>query len=90
MATDDGEIQGTIDLNTVMKRLEDVISSECVDSIDMFVDEDTTSQPKGNLDVYTVHKPKRHQAFTRVSIYPTDTSGRTTGKPIEMMCKLDT
>ena len=55
-----------------------------------FVDEDTTSQPKGNLDVHTVCKPKRYQAFTRVSMYPTDTSGRTIGKPIEMKCKLDT
>ena len=90
MVTDDGEIQGTVDLNTAMERLEDVISSECVGSIDVFVDEDMTSQPKGNLDVHTVHKPKRHQAFTRVSMYPTDTSGRTTGKPIEMKCKLDT
>ena len=90
MVTDDGEIQGTVDLNTAMERLEDVISSECVGSIDVFVDEDTTSQPKGNLDVHTVLKPKRHQAFTRVSMYPTDTSGRSTGKPIEMKCKLDT
>ena len=72
MVTDDGEIQGTVDLNTAMERLEDVISSECVGSIDVFVDEDTTSQPKGNLDVHTVHKPTRHQAFTRVSMYPTD------------------
>ena len=40
--------------------------------------------------MHTVHKPKRHQTFIRVSIYPTDTSGRTTGKPIEMKCKLDT
>ena len=32
----------------------------------------------------------RYQAFTRVSMYPTDTSGKTTGKPIEMKCKLDT
>ena len=56
----------------------------------MFVDEDTTSQPKGNLDVHTVHKPKRYQAFTRVSMYPTDTNGKTTGKPREMKCKLDT
>ena len=90
MVTDDGEIQGTVDLDTAMERLEDVISSECVGSIDVFVDEDTTSQPKGSLDVHTVLKPKRHQAFTRVSMYPTDTSGRSTGKPIEMMCKLDT
>ena len=90
MVTDDGEIQGTIDLDTAMERLQDVISSECVGSIDVFVDDDTTSQPKGNLDVHTVLKQKRHQAFTRVSMYPTDTSGRTTGKPIEMKCKLDT
>ena len=53
------------------------------------MDEDTTSQPKGNLDVHIVHKPKRYQAFTRVSMYPTDTSGKT-GKPREMKCKLDT
>ena len=90
MVTEDGEIQGTVDLNTAMERLEDVISSECVGSIDAFMDEDTTSQPKGNLDVHTVHKPKRHQAFTRLSMYPTDTSGRTTGKLIEMKYKLDT
>ena len=90
MVTDDGEIQGTVELDTAMDRLEDVISSECVGSIDVFVDEDTTSQPKGNLDVHTVLKPKRHQAFTRVSMYPTDTSGRSKGKPIEMKCKLDT
>ena len=38
-----------------MERLEDVISSECVGSIDVFVDEDTTSHPKGNLDVHTLH-----------------------------------
>ena len=81
MVTDDGEIQGTVDLNTAMERLEDVISCEFVGTIDVFVDEDTTSQPKGNLDVHTVHKPMRYQAFTRVSMYPTDTSGRTTGKP---------
>ena len=88
MITDDGEIQGTVDLDTAMERLEDVISSECVGSIDVCVDEDTTPQPKGNLDVHTVLKPKRHQAFTRVSMYPTDT--RSTGKPTEMKCKLDT
>ena len=67
-----------------------VISSECVGSIYVFVDEDTTSQPKGNLNVHTVHKPKTYQAFTRISMYPTDTGGKTTGKPIEMNCKLDT
>ena len=89
MVTDDGEIQGTVGLNTAMERLEDVISSECVGTLDVFGDEDT-SKTKGNLDVHTVHKPRRHQAFTRVSMYPTDTSGRTTGKPIEMKCKLDT
>ena len=60
MVTDDGEIQGTVDLNAAMERLEDV-SSEFVGSIDVFVDEDTTSQPKGNLDVHTVHKPNRYQ-----------------------------
>ena len=65
MVTEDGEIQGTVDLNTAMERLEDVISSECVGSIDVLVDKDTTSQPKGNLDVHTVHKSKRHQAFTQ-------------------------
>ena len=90
MVTEDGEIQGTVDLNTAMERLEDVISSEFVGSIDVFVDEDTTSQPKGNLDVFIVHKPMRYEAFTRVSMYPTDTSGKTTGKPIKMKCKLDT
>ena len=89
MVTDDGEIPGTVDLDTAMERLEDVISSECVGSIDVFVDEDPKSQSKGNLDVHTVLKQKRHHAFTRVSMYPTDTSGRTTGKPIEMKCKLD-
>ena len=73
-----------------MERLEDVISGECVGSIDVSVDEDTTSQPKGNLAMHTVFNPRRHQAFTRVSMYPTDTSGRTTGKPIEIKCKLDT
>ena len=90
MVTDDGEIQGTVDLNTAMERLQDVFPSECVGSIDVFVDEDTTSQPKGNLDVHTVHKPRRYKAFTRVSMYPSDISGRTTGKPIEMKCKLHT
>ena len=90
MITDDGEIQGTVDLNTAIERLEDVISSECVGSIDVLVDDDTTSQPKENLDMHTVLKPKRHQAFTRVSIYPTDTSGRSTVKTIEMKYKLDT
>ena len=90
MVTEVGEIQGTVDLNTATERLEDVISCEFVGTIDVFVDEDTTAQPKGNLDVHTVHKPKRYQEFTRVSMYPTDTSGRTTGKPIEMKCKLDT
>ena len=73
-----------------METLEVVISCEFVGTIDVFVDEDATSQPKGNLAVHTVHKPKRYQAFTRVSMYPTDTSGKTTGKPIEMKCKLDT
>ena len=90
MVTDDGEIQGTVDLNTAMERLEDVITCEFVGTIDVCVDEDTTSQPKGNLDVHTVHKPMRYQTFTRVSMYATDTSGKTTGKPIEMKCKLDT
>ena len=90
MVTEDGEIQGTVDLNTAMERLEDVISCEFVDTIDVSVDGNTSSIPKGNLDVHTVHEPKRHQAFTRMSMYPTDTSGRTTGKPIEMKCKLDT
>ena len=90
MVTEDGEIQGTVDLNTAMERLEDVISCEFVGTIDVFVDENTSSIPKGNLDVHTVHKQKRHQAFTRVSMYPNDTSVRTTGKPIEMKCKLDT
>ena len=37
--------------------MRDVISSEFVDLIDVLVDEDITSQPKGNLDVHTVHKP---------------------------------
>ena len=54
MVTDDGEIQGTVNPNTAMERLEDVISSEFVDLIDVLVDEDITSQPKGNLDVHTV------------------------------------
>ena len=90
MVTENGEIQGTVDLNTAMERPEDVISCEFVGTIGVFVDENTTPQPKGNLDVHTVHKPKRYQAFTRVSMYPTDTSGKTTGKPIEMKCKLDT
>ena len=90
MVTDDGEIQGTVDLNTAMERPEDVISYEVVDTIDVFVDDDATSQPKGYLDVHTVHRPKRYQAFTRVSMYPTDTSGRTTSKPREMKCKFDT
>ena len=58
MVTDDGEIQYTVDLNTAMERLEDIISCEFADIIDMFVDEDTTSQAKANLDVHTVHKPK--------------------------------
>ena len=90
MVTDDGEIQGTVDLNTAMEGLDDVMSCEFVDTIDVFVDEDTTSQPKGNLDVHTVHKPERYQAFTTVQMYPTDTSGKTTGKPREMKCKLYT
>ena len=90
MLADDGEIQGTVDLNTATERLEDVISCEFVDPIDVLVDEDTTSQPKGNMDVHTGHKPMRYQAFTRVSMYPTDTSGKTAGKSIEMKCKLDT
>ena len=45
MVTDNGA-EGTVYLDTAMERLEDVISSECVGSIDVFVDEDTTSQPK--------------------------------------------
>ena len=45
MVTEDGEIQGTVDLNTATERLEDVISCEFVDPIDVLVDEDTTSQP---------------------------------------------
>ena len=90
MVTDDGEIQGMVDLNTAIERFEDVISCEFVNPIDVFVDEDTTSQLKGNLDVHTVQKPMRYQAFTRVRMYPTDTIGKTTGKPIEMKCKLDT
>ena len=42
MVTDDGGIQDTVDPNTAMERLEDVISSEFVASIDVFMDEDTT------------------------------------------------
>ena len=68
MVTDDGEIQGTVDLNTAMESLEDVITCEFVGNIDVCVDEDTTSQPKGNLDVHTIHRPMRYQAFTRVSV----------------------
>ena len=64
MVTDDGEIQGTFNLNTAMERLKDVISCEFVNTIDVFVDKDTTSQPKENLNMHTVHKPKRYQAFT--------------------------
>ena len=90
MVTGDGEIQGTVDMNTAMERLEDVNTCEFVDPIDVLVDEDTTSQPKGNLDVHTVHKPMGYQAFTRVGMYPTDTSGKIIGKPIEMKCKLHT
>ena len=90
MVTDDGETQGTVDLNTATERLEDATSCEFVDPIDVLVDEDTTSQAKGNMDAHTGHKPMRYQAFTRVSMYPTDTSGKTAGKPIEMKCKLDT
>ena len=37
MVTEDGEIQGTVDLNTAMERLEDVISCEFVGTIDVFV-----------------------------------------------------
>ena len=88
--TDDGEMQGMVDLNTAMERCEDVISCEFVNTIEVFMEEDTTSQPKGNLDVHTVHMPKRYQTFMRVSMYPTETSGKTTGKPREMKCKLDT
>ena len=90
MVTDNGEIQGTVDMNTAMGRLEDVISCEFVDTVDVFVDEDTTSQPEGNLDVHAVHKPKRYQAFTRVNMYLTDASRKTTGKPRKMKYKLDT
>ena len=88
MVRDDGEIQGTVDLNTAMERIEDVTRE--FDTIDVFVDEDTPSQPKGNLDVHTVQEPNRYKAFTRVSMYPIDTSGKTTGKPREMKCMLDT
>ena len=37
MVTEDSEIQGTVDLNTVMERLEDVISCEFDGTIDVFV-----------------------------------------------------
>ena len=63
MVKDDGEIQGMVYLNTAMERLEDVISCKFVDTIDVFMDEDTTAQPKENLDVHTIHKPKRYQAW---------------------------
>ena len=46
MVTDDAEIQGTAELNTAMERLKDVISCEFINTIDVCVDEDTTSQPK--------------------------------------------
>ena len=89
MVTDDCEIQGTVDLNTAMERLEDVMTCEFVGTIDVFVDEDTTSQLKENLDVHTVQSQRGTRHSPQVSMYPTDTSGRTTGKPIEMKCKLD-
>ena len=54
MVTEDGEIQGTVDLNTAMERLEDVIYCAFVGTIDVFVDENISSIPKGNLDVHTV------------------------------------
>ena len=56
MVTDDGEVQDTVDLCTAMERLEDVICHEFLDSIDIFADGVTTSQPRGNLDMHTVHK----------------------------------
>ena len=90
MVTDDGETQATVDLKTATERLEDVISCEFVDPIDVLVDEDTTSQAIGTWMVHTGHKPMRYQAFTRVSMYPNDTSGKTAGKPIEIKCKLAT
>ena len=90
MVTDD-EVQGTVDLDTAMERLEDVISHELLDSKDVFADEVTTSQPKGNLDLHTVHKPERYKAFTKVIMFPTDRSGKPAAeKPREMKCKLDT
>ena len=46
MVTDDGEIQGTGDLEHSNGKTEDVISHKSVNTIDVFMDEDTTSQPK--------------------------------------------
>ena len=90
MVTEDGEIQGTVDLNTATERLEDVISSECVGSIDVFVDEDTTSQPQRKPGCAYCPQAKEAPGIHQSELYPTDTSGRTTGKPTEMKCKLDT
>ena len=69
---DDSKVQGIVDLDTAYGKLEVVISHEFLDSIDVFVDGVTTSQPRGNLDVHTVHKPKMYQTFTKVSMFPID------------------
>ena len=39
-----------------------------LDSIDVFADGLATSQCRSNLDVHTVHKPKRYEAFTRICL----------------------
>ena len=43
LVTDDGEVQSTVELDTAVERLKDVISSEFLDSIDVFADGVTTS-----------------------------------------------
>ena len=70
MVTDDSEVQETIEWDTARERLKDVWSNEFVDTIDVFMEEAPTSQPRCDLDVHAVHKPKRYQAFTQVSMYP--------------------
>ena len=79
MVTDDGKVEGTVDLDTAMGRLEDVISHEFLVSIDVFANRASTSQPRDNIDVHTVHKPKRYQAFTSLSMFPTNRSGKPKG-----------
>ena len=65
MVTDDGEIQGTVDLNTATERLGDVISCEFVGPVQVpDKPQDTTKETTTLCRSNRVRKPNRRYADT--------------------------